>query len=241
MQSIFTRFRNTLRDYGLQYFGRYYGFYPAVVADNADPQQAGRLRCECPALWATVPEMWIPPVGAYAAQGHGSLNVPAVGDRVYLRFSEGDASFPYYERANYADGHLPDALKADYPETIGMVDRGGLTLTHNRKTNASKLEQPDVVVLEADPETVRLQLLGDVILTVTADELSLETGNGKIFLGPQGYTLEDAAGNELGALLQDLTTAMTTMTVPTPMGPSGVPVNLPDFQVVLTKLQQLFA
>ena len=41
MKNPLSVFREKLEHFGLVYWGRYYGFYPAEVTHNEDPEQAG--------------------------------------------------------------------------------------------------------------------------------------------------------------------------------------------------------
>ena len=48
-------------------------------------------------------------------------------------------------------------------------------------------------------------------------------------------------GNKLEALLDELITAINAMTVPTPVGPSGPPINAPQFSGIKAKLKTMLS
>jgi hypothetical protein len=70
--------------------GRFYGVYPAVVADIADPDAQGRVRVRLPwapdsrgARW----EAWARIATLFAGGGRGSWFVPDVDDEVLVAFA----------------------------------------------------------------------------------------------------------------------------------------------------------
>jgi hypothetical protein len=99
--------RQVLSDWGLESFcKRYYGTYPGVVVDNADPEGLYRIRALCPAIGLNksegVPENYwawpcLPGLGNdQDGLSGGDVWVPDVGSNVWLQFEGGSPKSPIY-------------------------------------------------------------------------------------------------------------------------------------------------
>lgn len=65
------------------------GVYQAVVTSTADPLAGGRVRLRVPQVSGQAVTGWAPP-----AQDGGKR--PRVGQRLFVMFQGGDASYPVY-------------------------------------------------------------------------------------------------------------------------------------------------
>ena len=77
---------------------RFYGKYRAIVVDNQDPKQLGRLKVKVPSvLGADVVTGWAAPCTPYGgAADQGLLFVPERDAGVWVEFEEGDLEFPIW-------------------------------------------------------------------------------------------------------------------------------------------------
>lgn len=79
---------------------RYFGLYWAEVVDNADPNDLGRVRFNCPGLVEPESEWAFPAGGSHSsgAKGLGGYDVPPKGAMVLVGFPGGDPNHgaPYY-------------------------------------------------------------------------------------------------------------------------------------------------
>ena len=79
------------------------------------------------------------------------------------------------------------------------------------------------------------------------EDLLLETtgkfivGTAEIFLGSQNATEPLILGDTLQGLLEDLIGAINALTVPTPVGPSGPPINAAQFSSIQSKLSTMLS
>lgn len=69
---------------------RWYGVYPARVADNKDPEAQGRLR-----ILFEGQEYWARLATLMAGNNRGSWFIPDVNDEVLIAFEDGDLRRPY--------------------------------------------------------------------------------------------------------------------------------------------------
>ncbi|MGE5222204.1 MAG: phage baseplate assembly protein V, partial [Omnitrophica WOR_2 bacterium] len=75
-----------------------YGVYRALVVDQADPEQQGRIKVQFP--WQILPgagnyEAWARPVAWVAGDRSGVWSAPAAGSEVLIAFEGGDPRQPY--------------------------------------------------------------------------------------------------------------------------------------------------
>jgi hypothetical protein len=78
--------------------GRFYGKYRALVVDNADPENRGRLRLQIPGvLGREVVSGWALPCLPYGgAADHGFFFIPEVNACVWAEFEMGDLTYPIW-------------------------------------------------------------------------------------------------------------------------------------------------
>jgi hypothetical protein len=85
-----------------------------------------------------------------------------------------------------------------------------------------------------------------VLITIANTQCTISEAGVKIESGTTVIEVESiikiaTASESLHAILNDLITAITLITVPTPAGPSGVPVNAATFNTILTRLSNLLS
>jgi uncharacterized protein involved in type VI secretion and phage assembly len=110
---------------------RYYGVYPATVADNQDPDNQGRVLVHLP--WSPDPggdryEIWARLSTLMAGGDRGTWFIPDKEDEVLVSFLAGDPRHPYVIGALWNGQDAP-------PETIdsdnnvkAIVSRTGITI-----------------------------------------------------------------------------------------------------------------
>ena len=81
--------------YGIEYYGIFPGIYRAIVTDNADPQNRGRIKAQVPAAGhERAPNIWIKASMLGAGPNRGFFWPPEKGDAVYVSFAQGKPDRP---------------------------------------------------------------------------------------------------------------------------------------------------
>jgi uncharacterized protein involved in type VI secretion and phage assembly len=123
--------RKMLKLLGLEWFcKRFYGTYDAIVIDNADPEERGRIRVMCPAIGmitedAVPPNYWarpcLPGLGADPTTGQvsGVWWVPDVGSLAYVQFIAGDPEHPIW-----VGGSIPESKQMPEFTSAAMLRKG---------------------------------------------------------------------------------------------------------------------
>ena len=196
---------------------RFYGKYEAVVTDNADPGEIGRVRARVPAVLGTEVESgWALPCAPFGGgKDRGLLAVPEVGDTVWIEFAGGDVSRPIWSGVFWG---APES-------TGGADDLGEATGSEVPTTDGSRRAGPGRLVLRTrsghrfycDDEA------GVVVLVTAGDGAEIRIDkSGEVTL--KAATINLGAGADQKLILGDAFQSLFNQhTHPTGVGPSGPP------------------
>ncbi len=95
------------------------------------------------------------------------------------------------------------------------------------------------ILLKPSEITKVLITIANSQCTVSESLIKIESGNTVIEV--ESLIRIATASESLHGILNDLITAITLITVPTPAGPSGVPVNAASFNTIVTRLSNLLS
>jgi uncharacterized protein involved in type VI secretion and phage assembly len=123
---------------------RWYGVYPALVADVKDPDGQGRVKVTLP--WAPdtgdgAYEAWARLATLIAGPGHGSWFVPDSGDEVLVAFEGGDPRRPYVVGALWNGSDAPPKSMDGGGQNAEKVlrSRNGVQITLDDTDGTEKL------------------------------------------------------------------------------------------------------
>lgn len=102
-------------------------------------------------------------------------------------------------------------------------------------TEKLELERDNVTITSDDSSTVIKA--SDATATVNTDGIELKTGSSTITVTSGGLTLKKG-GAGLKKTLESMLDAICQLTVPTGVGPSGVPINMASFQQIKAEVSQ---
>ena len=126
---------------------RFYGKYRAIVTDNDDPDDQGRIRAKVVELFGDEATGWAMACVPFAPAGAGTLFLPEVDSNVWIEFEGGDPSRPIWTGCWWPQGKAPDVASAavkvietaaghkitlddtDGGETVEIKDKNGATVT----------------------------------------------------------------------------------------------------------------
>jgi uncharacterized protein involved in type VI secretion and phage assembly len=183
---------------------RWFGVYPALVADITDPDGQGRVKISLP---------WAPDGagGAYAAwarlatlaggPGRGSWFVPERGDEVLVGFEGGDPRRPYVLGGLWNGSDKP-------PQTMDGAGNNYKKVLRTRSGVQITLDDTD------GSEQLILETPGGQQLTLHdgPGSITLKDANGNsITLDPSGITLQAAAKLTANAATAEVSAAMVTV------------------------------
>lgn len=86
---------------------RFYGKYRALVTDNQDPNNLGRVKARVPEILGDVATGWALPALPYSGDGVGVYTIPDVDAGVWIEFEAGDVSRPIWTGCWWGDNQIP--------------------------------------------------------------------------------------------------------------------------------------
>lgn len=237
--SGFRRFLDRLMLHGLEYFQLYYGIYRGKVIDIADPDAddgspdpQGRVRVQVRSVGDTEDQSRLAyPIFSFAGAGYGLKNLPPVDSFVYVLFENGSLDAPLWFGGWYTQDQMPDDLAA--AESFGWITPGGhkVVLDEQEGEEYIKVEHQNGAIITLDKD-------GNIFIT--------NVDNKKVYVG-KGSDAEEpndepaALGRTLKGKLEELIDAINAITVPTPAGASGTPVNAQQFTALKQQLSQILS
>ena len=199
-----------IQENGLEYLGRYYSTYRAIVINNNDELNMNRVHVYIPSVQNCIKIWALPKSTTIGGCFHGlKLTTPLVGEVVYIEFEGGDPLRPLWSYHGWATGETPDDLKDN--NSIGLVTPEGnkifikdidgeLYIQTNSKVNISILEGPSLKMTQ------------------------------------KGFTFNFGDNFSLKKTLTQILDAILQLTVTTGVGPSGTPINAQTFTDIKNSL-----
>lgn len=165
---------DTVKKYGFEYFGVFYGKYRGVVVSNQDPEKLGRLKVNVPQVSGkNIMETWAWPSGLVGGDGFGTFFIPPKGASVWVTFENGDPSHPIWEGGHWARGQTPAVAQRARPDNRVFQTKNWI-LEMDDEEGEEKFKITDRSSgnsFEFDTAT------GDLNMNVTGDENTTTGGN----------------------------------------------------------------
>jgi len=160
------------------------GVYPAVVIDNVDPANSGRVQVRLPQLSGAGEESheaWARVATLMAGNNRGTWFMPDVNDEVLVAFEGGDVRLPYVIGALWSGTHLPpETMDTDNTKKL-LRSRSGVKITLDDQSGQQSLivETPggQKIMLKDGPGSVEIT----------------DTSGNSVRLEPSGVTVNSSA------------------------------------------------
>ena len=112
--------------------GQVNGVFPAVVIDNVDPKNLGRVKVQLPQMDVSgqrSSKVWARMATLMAGQNRGTWFIPDVNDEVLVAFEVGDVRRPYVIGSLWNDSSSPpETMNANNNKKL-LRSRNGVTIT----------------------------------------------------------------------------------------------------------------
>jgi uncharacterized protein involved in type VI secretion and phage assembly len=189
--------------------GRFFGKYRAIVIDNDDPENRGRLRLKIPSvLGEDVVSGWALPCLPYGGlEDQGFVFIPEAGATVWVEFEGGNLDYPVWVGTFWGKpggaSEVPKPANEQRPPTRKMIktrkgsieieDKDGeevfiIQYNDGKKQNTVTMNKDGILVEDANNNTI----------IMSADGIELEDANANIITLDQGGVLiEDKNQNKI--------------------------------------------
>lgn len=87
-----------------------YGKYKAIVIDNSDPQNRGRVRVKCPKIYGKSLSPWCEACLPFISSSGIDIQIPSNGDQVWIEFEQGKVDSPIYVGSWLNSGQVDGAV-----------------------------------------------------------------------------------------------------------------------------------
>lgn len=205
-----------LHNQGMEGLGRYYGTYRAVVLDNVDKTNTGKILIAIPHIQTGI-QVWASPksIGGGLSYGFKYLTPPK-GEFVWVEFEYGDPARPVWSYHPWARGEMPPELQS--PDVIGLVTPKGHYITLNEAA-------------EEDEDILTIQLEEGMSIKAGLEKFSLEI--------PEGVTVVYSKEEGTKIAIQDGSTLeITKDEILFNGGDNGGLVNIQDLVTKLNNLEK---
>jgi len=182
--------------------GRFYGKYRALVVDNADPENRGRLKLNVPSVLGNdVVSAWALPCAPYGgAPNQGFFFIPEVDAAVWVEFESGLLDYPIWVGSFWAKpggtSEVPKPNGADGTEESDVQNPPTRKIIKTLKGHTIQLEDTE------DGDLVMLfEATNGNLIAMNAEGIKIVDGKNKntITLNDSGLKVEAAKDIELKA------------------------------------------
>lgn len=178
---------------------RFYGVYPALVTDIADPDQQGRVKIRLP--WSPDSDggydVWARLALLMAGHNRGTWFIPDVGDEVLVTFEAGDPRHPYVIGALWnGQDAPPERMDSSGQNDLKVIrSRNGVKVTLDDSSGQEQmvLETPGgqkitlkdgpgaVEIVDSNGNAVKLETSGITVnasakVTINASTVAVSAG-----------------------------------------------------------------
>jgi len=211
---------------------RFYGKYRALVSDNADPENRGRLRLQIPdVLGDSVISGWALPCAPYGGSaGQGFFYIPDTNAGVWVEFEQGILDHPVWVGTFWAKPggttEVPDPASSQSPpttkiikttnHTIELEDASGseaITITDSANNNTVKMDSNGITIQSPDDSNQVLLTSSGITIKSSAIKIGSDSATEPLVLGTQ--------------LLTALTNLLLWLSTHTHTGNLGAPTSPP--------------
>ncbi|MFT3815294.1 MAG: phage baseplate assembly protein V [Acidovorax sp.] len=113
---------------------KFFGKYRAMVLNNIDPMQMGRLQLQVPDVAGVIPTTWAMPCVPVAGIQNGMFAPPMIGSGVWVEFEQGDPDYPIWVGGFWGSAAEVPALARATPPGVQAITlqttlQNGLTIS----------------------------------------------------------------------------------------------------------------
>ncbi len=183
----------------------------AIVMDNNDPEQLGRIRVQF--FWQKNKSMspWLRLVTPYSGAERGFYFIPEIDDEVLVGFEGGDTERPFVMGSLYHGKHKPAGnFIEDNNSFKGIVTQSNLKIEFDDDKKVTTIETPggNTVVLSDDDKSILLKDQNQNIVKLNSSGISMDsmedikiTSKAKVIIdGTAGVDIKSTADTKVSGL-----------------------------------------
>ncbi len=162
------------------------GVVIALVTNNRDPKNLGRIKVKYPLLANQLESDWIRMTTFMAGKNRGGYFLPEVGDEVLVAFEFGNINTPFVIGALYNGMDTPPQNNTNGENNIREIkSRSGHIIRFDDKSSAEKIEITD----KTGKNTIVIDSQANTVSVTSAQDIELNATKGKIQVNAQDLEL----------------------------------------------------
>lgn len=166
-----------LLNFGREGNSQILGVVVALVTDNKDPEERGRIKIKFPWMGDEAGEAWARLVTLMGGNNRGMVFYPDVDDEVLVAFEHGDIDSPYIIGSLWNNLDKPPEKNSDGENNIKMIKtRSGHTIKINDKDGEEKIE----IIDKTEGNKITIDSANNKISIVSGGDIELSASDGKI-------------------------------------------------------------
>lgn len=168
----------------------------AVVTNNQDPENEGRVKLKYPWRNDEDESQWARVITFMAGNEMGGYFLPQVNDEVLVAFEKGDINYPYVIGSLWSGKMKPPENNSDGENNRRLIkSRSGHKIILDDKNGSEKIE----IVDKTEKNLITIDTASNTITITTDKDIQLKAPNGKITLEAMQLELKSQAAAKIEA------------------------------------------
>ncbi|HII02545.1 TPA: phage tail protein [Methanosarcinaceae archaeon] len=183
---------------------RIFGVVVALVTDNKDEEEQGRVKIKFPWMGDEAGEAWARLATLMGGKDRGMVFYPEVDDEVLVVFEQGNINYPYVIGALWNGKDKPPEKNSDGKNNIKMIkSRSGHTIIIDDKEGKEKIEiidksKKNKICIDSSKKKISMECEGDIELSAAKGKVSIKAKEIEI-KSSSSAKIEASAGMDLKA------------------------------------------
>lgn len=181
---------------------KFSGVVVALVVDNKDPEERGRIKIKFPWMGKETGTAWARLVTLMGGKNRGIVFYPEVDDEVLVAFEQGNVNYPYIIGALWNGKDKPPEKNSDGKNNIKMIKtRSGNTIKIDDTENKEKIEivsKENKIVIDSSKKNISIKCGGNIELSAPEGKVSIKAKEIEI-ISSSSAKVEAKAGMDLKA------------------------------------------
>ncbi len=175
--------------------GQMPGVVEALVIDNVDPLQMGRIKVQFPTLPELPESHWARLAMPMAGRSRGWMTIPEIGDEVLVAFMHGDIQHAIVVGSLYNGVDVPPYANEDGENNLRVFQsRSGHRVTFDDTPGAERIE----LVTHNEKIQIILDGASEVLSVYCGGDIEIEAGN-HVAIESENFSLTAAESGDIQA------------------------------------------
>ncbi len=181
------------------------GVVVALVTDNKDTEEQGRVKIKFPWMGDEAGEAWARLATFMGGSDRGAVFYPEVDDEVLVAFEQGNMNYPYVIGALWNGADKPPEKNSDGKNNVRMIkSRSGHIIKIDDTDGSEKIEiidksEENKICIDSANKKISIECGGDIELSASKGKVSIQAKEIEIKSASSSVKIESAAGMDLKA------------------------------------------